>query len=150
MMPEATTRVGSKPAGLRNAALILVLAVLSGCNGPLFMLPGGRLSGPEAPLTAAVIPDEGGVAVLETRPDDPYSVNVGIAVVDGVIHIDPAAERRWYQHLLDDPDVRIRFEGDPVVYTARVEPVRDPGVLERFEQTRNVLKLVPRATPSNS
>lgn len=127
----------------------LMVPGLWGCNGPFLQLPGGRLEGREAPLSAAAVPPDGGVIELETRPEDPYSVHVGTVVIGGVVYIDPAAERRWYRHLLADPRVRIRFEDDPTVYSARVEPVSDPALLERFDPTRNVLRLVPREAPDS-
>lgn len=122
----------------------LLLPLLSGCNGPVAMLPGGALKGPTASLASAPVPATDTVIVLETQPADPYSVNINAVVIAGVLHIDPTRERRWYQHMAEDERVRLRLEGSPTVYLARAEAVQDPAVLERFEADRVVLRLVPR------
>ncbi len=138
-MPEANCR---KSTG-RATLLLMLLCAVAGCDGPFLMLPGGHLVGPEASLSEKAFPDAG-VVELETRPDDPYSVHIGFTLVDGMLLVDPAEERRWYQNLRADPKVRVRFEGDPVVYAARVLPVTDPALIDRFEADRHVLQLVPR------
>lgn len=135
--PKSRRRVGGW------VALAVLVVGSAGCDGPFIWLPGGRLAGQEATLTVDAAPD-GGVIELETRPDDPYSVNIGFQRIDGMLLIDPAEERRWYRHLQENANVRVRFEGDPVVYAARVLPVTDPDVLARFEPDRHVLQLLPR------
>ena len=123
---------------------LVVLLSLGACSKPLLWLPGGALSGPEAQFAAAKLPAEGGVLVLETRPADPYSVNIGYTVIDGYMHIDPAEERRWYQHIKKNASVRIQLEGAEVVYPAKAVVVEDPQVLAQFEPDRIVLRIEPR------
>ncbi|XOV84618.1 MAG: hypothetical protein ACFHXK_05760 [bacterium] len=129
---------------LSRGFALAVLIVLGGCSGPLLWLPGGALSGPEAPLSAAPVPAEGGVLVLETRPENPYSVNIGYTVIDGQIYVDPAAERQWYQYMAANPEVRIRLEGSQSVYPALAVAVEDPQLLARFEPDRMVLRFEAR------
>lgn len=124
--------------------LCLLLPLLGGCNGPVAMMPGGALKGPTASIASASIPAADTVIALETRPADPYSVNINAVVIAGVLHVDPTRERRWYQHMAEDDRVRLRLEGTPTIYLARAETVQDPAVLERFEADRVVLRLVPR------
>jgi len=120
---------------------LIVLLGLGACSKPLLWLPGGALSGPEAQLSAAKLPAEGGVLVLETRPADPYSVNIGYTVIDGQIHIDPAEERRWYQNIKVNSNVRIQLEGAEAVYPAKAVVVEDAQVLAQFEPDRIVLRI---------
>ena len=132
-----------------NSTLFRVMGLafffsLGGCSGPLLWLPGGSLTGPEVSLSTALVPEEGGVLALETRPEDPYSVNIGYTVIGGGIYIDPAAERRWYQHIDANSDVRIQLEGAAAVHPARAVIVEDPQVLARFEPDRIVLRLEAR------
>ncbi len=122
-----------------------LLLLLSACNGPLFMIPGGALSGPTAPLATAPVPAEGDVIALETRPLDPYSVYINAVAIDGVLHIDPTAARGWYQHIVTDDRVRIRLSSGDTIYPAQAQPVTDEAVLARFEADRIVFALVPRS-----
>ncbi|MEM7099336.1 MAG: hypothetical protein AAF541_13825 [Pseudomonadota bacterium] len=128
----------------RIAGFVVALSLVSGCGGPLGMIAGGKLAGSEAPFTDDRVPQENKVIALETRPSDPYSVNIGTFVIDGRLYVDPAVERTWYQHMQENPDVRIRFDGEDVVYTARAYPVEDASVLAKFEADRVVLRLGPR------
>lgn len=135
----------SKPSSriAQTALWLCGLLVLSACNGPFMMLPGGALTGPETPLPPAAT--DGGTIVLETRPAKPYSVIVGYTVRDGQYYIDPAAERTWYQHLASDPRLRVRLEGAEAIHPALVETVTDPAILANFDPERIVLRIVPRS-----
>ena len=99
--------------------LIPMLALLAcGSIGPI---PGGELKGDlvTAPPEDWSFLDEEHTIELETRPDDPYSVNVWIARHAGnpyvptslIAGVEDPAERAWVQHVLDDPRVRIRVAG---------------------------------------
>ena len=118
--------------------------LLSACGGPLGMLAGGKLDGDVVAFSDDAIPAQGGVIQLETRPQDPYSVNIGTVVIAGSLYMDPAAERRWYQHIQADPNIRIRFDGEETVYTALASAETDPNVLSQFEPDRVVLRIGPR------
>ena len=102
------------------AACLVSLSITSaGCGGPLGPFSGGALSGDEAPLPSdwTYVSDIEQVQ-LETDPDNPYSVNTWIGVVDGDLYIptslimgdeDPE-QRTWVQHVQDNPLVRVRIE----------------------------------------
>lgn len=124
--------------------LPLVVATLSGCSGPLMGIPGGALKGTEQPLPPPATGDPGDVMVLETRPEDPYSVNIGYVVLGGQYYIDPAPERTWYQHLAANPAVRVRFAGSELIHPAFAQRVVDPEILSQFETGRMVMRLTPR------
>ena len=129
---------------IRMATLYALLGLIVGCGGPVGMIAGGALSGAETPFTAEHVPAENMVIALETRPGDPYSVNIGTFVIDGQLYVDPAVERTWYQNMVENPNVRIRFDGEDIVYTAKAYPVDDAAVLANFEADRVVLRLGPR------
>ncbi len=129
---------------LVSLAAALSLAILApGCKGPVLFFPGGALEGPEASLSEAKIPDDG-VIQLETRPGDPYSVNVGFVEIEDAIYIDPAPERAWYAYIAANPQIRIRLEGTRTIFPATAMAVSDAKTLARFPVGRKVLKLVPR------
>jgi hypothetical protein len=90
------------------------------------------------------MPKESGVLQIETRPDDPYSVNVGFALFDGTIDIDPAPSRTWYQYINADPRVRIRFDGRNEVHPARAVDEEDAAIRARFDPDRIVMRLEAR------
>lgn len=126
------------PAAIRGILLVLAATSAIACGGPFLVLPGGRLSGPEAPAPQPWTASDGGVLALETDPDDPYSVHVNYTVRDGAIHIDPAPGRRWLEALRADPRVRIRIDGR--VYPMRAVLVSAPGP----GSDRYVYRLEPR------
>ena len=79
---------------------------------------------------------------LETRPDDPYSVQLNYIVKDGKLYVDPAEGRNWLDHIRADPRVRVRFGGK--VYPLKAVLVGQPGELEGFDQDRYIYRLDPR------
>ena len=123
--------------------LIAILPLLNACGGPLLGFPGGALAGAEQNLSAAPPFTEDLVIQLETRPEDPYSVNINAFVIDGSLHIDPAPGRTWGEHLARNPMVRVGTGGS-AVFLARAERVTDAAVLERFDADRVVYRLLPR------
>ena len=123
------------------ACLLLLLGL--GCGGPLLILPGGELRGEVVSPT----PDDfsflsDGVFELETRPDDPYSVQLNYFVRNGRVYIDPAEGRRWLDNIRADPRVRARFEGR--VYELEAVRISDPAELAGFDPERQVYRLDPR------
>lgn len=134
------------PAGLhRPFALLAVAAALgpAACGGPVWMLPGGALDG----TVATRVPEDWSFLTdpfvdLETRPSDPYSVEINYFVRGGRLYIDPAEGRRWLAFIREDPRVRARFDG--VVYPLVAVRVEDPAELEGFARDRFVYRLDPR------
>ncbi|MBT5602510.1 MAG: hypothetical protein HOJ61_09775, partial [Gammaproteobacteria bacterium] len=126
----------------RNLYLTLILIGLTACHEPFCFVAGGRLSGAEAPLVE--LPNASGVMQLETLPNEPYSVNVGYTLLEGQIYLDPAKERHWYQNILSDPNVRIRFDGANTVHPMLSIRVSDPTLLGQFDPERISLRLESR------
>ncbi len=123
-------------------ALVALLPSL-GCGGPFLVIPGGELSGEvvSEPVTDwSFVTDR--FIDLETRPDDPYSVELNYFVRNGLLYIDPAEGRKWLEHIRADPRVRARF-GDRI-YSLEAVLVGRPGELEGFDVDRFVYRLDPR------
>jgi len=107
------------------------------------MFPGGELDGEvvDEPVTDwSFVTDR--FVELETRPDDPYSVELNYFVRDGRLYLDPAEGRTWLEHIRADPRVRVRFDGR--VYPLTAVLVGRPGELEGFDADRFVYRLDPR------
>jgi hypothetical protein len=131
----------------RRAALLvgsaLACSFLSGCGGPFLVFPGSELSGE---VVTEPVEDWSFVSStfvdLETRPADPYSVELNYVVMDGKLYIDPAEGRRWLEYIREDPRVRARFDGK--IYPLRAVLVGRPGEIEGFDPTRFIYRLDPR------
>lgn len=108
-----------KGLGLAIGAIALVVLLLDTfggyfMDGPLGPIPGGRMSGPVADRIAEL--DWSGVEreiEIEVRPEQPWSLTVWRAVIDGDLYIPSGngASRRWTQVAVEDPRVRVRSQG---------------------------------------
>lgn len=128
---------------LRNACLAGLVACALGCGGPVLIFPGGALSGDVVdPVPTDWSFVDSSFVDLETRPADPYSVELNYFVKEGKLYIDPAEGRRWLDHIRTDANVRVRFEGK--IYPLRAVRVEDAAELEGFDPERLVYRLDPR------
>lgn len=130
---------------MRSALLMLTFALLAaGCGGPMLVFPGGALRGEvvSTPVDDWSFADDRFID-LETRLDDPYSVELNYFVKDGKLYVDPAEGRRWLDHIRADPRVRVRLGGK--VYPTTAVLVGKPGELEGFDADRFVYRLDSRA-----
>ena len=95
------------------ALLALSIALVTFGCGPIVMLPGGALSGTlrEAPESWAFTDDVNTVQ-LETRPDDPYSVNIWCVRVGDALFVGGTRESTWTRHVVENPNVRLRVNED--------------------------------------
>ena len=113
---------------------LVCLVPLLAC-GPIGPLPGGGLSGTVVPpppnwaFTDAVENFQ-----LETRPDDPYSVNVWGVAYDGGFYVAAGggAESTWVLHL--DADPRLRLRVDNRLYELVAARVSDVSVRDQVTQ----------------
>ncbi len=123
---------------------LLTAALLCSCSGgPLLVFPGGELSGEvvtETPSDWSFVSDR--FVDLETRPGDPYSVELNYFVREGKLYIDPAEGRTWFGYIRDDPRVRVRFADK--IYPLKAVLVGEPGELAGFDPDRFVYRLDPR------
>jgi hypothetical protein len=103
----------------------LILATsIAGCSGPFLLMPGGALDGP-----TAEVPNDWSIAdavetvQLETRPADPYSVNIWVIGLGENLYVHAGASRStWVENMEADPNVRLRV-GESIyeLAAARVE-----------------------------
>ena len=127
----------------RTPLLLVAVAFALGCDGPFLVFPGGTLSGEVVePVPSDWTFVDTSFVHLETRPSDPYSVELNYFVKDGKLYVDPAEGRHWLDHIREDPNVRVRF-GDRVYPLVAVR-VEDPAELEGFDPERLVYRLDPR------
>ncbi len=113
-------------------AALALLVLVSGCSGPCFLMPGGELEGEAVPPPLNWgFAGEYGMAQLETRPDEPYSVNLAYTIVDEVLYINAGdTETQWAKNMSVDPHVRLGIDGQ--LFALRAERVTDPGEIARF------------------
>ncbi len=144
-LPARSSFTGPGPLPARSSltrpepllAAIVLAALLLGC-GPLGPIPGGRLRGTvvEPPPVEWSGVEAVRTAQLETRPDDPHSINIWTGVVEGRLYVtsslirgpDDPNERDWVRHVLEDPRVRLRIDGR--IYELTAVRVEDPARVE--------------------
>ncbi len=93
----------------RMLILALVATTIVGCNGPIVVIPGGALGGnvQPAPSLWTQVPE---TIQLETRPSDPYSINIWAVGIDSVLYVATGADgTRWSEHMTHEANVRVRF-----------------------------------------
>ena len=112
-------------------SLLLVIAA-SGCNGPLLVLPGGGLAGEVEPSPSDwSFAGDYGTVQLETRLEEPYSVNIAFTVIEGQLYINAGdTETQWVKNMSVNPLVRMRMDG--VLYDLRAERVVDADEIAAF------------------
>ena len=107
----------------------LVLALwLGGCG----YIPSGALEGTPAALPA----DWSAVAAadvirFETRPTEPYSVELWVIGVNNVLYVHAGDNRtNWVEHI--EADANVRLQAEDSVYELRAERVVDAGEFNAF------------------
>lgn len=106
-------------AGLWVAKSGLMLALIFAGCGPIGPFPGGALDGPVGPAVVSdwSFADAVENAQLETRPDDPHSVNTWFGAVGERLYVPTSmilgpkqpSGRSWVEHVAADDRVRIRL-----------------------------------------
>lgn len=98
---------------LLSVLLLSLCALLAGCDEPFIVMAGGALTGEAADPPADWTPlNEVEIVQLETRPEDPYSVNVWMVARGPDMYVATGAgDTRWTKHLAANPDVRLRVDG---------------------------------------
>lgn len=116
---------------MRQLILGFLVFGLVACD-PLVMIPGGELSG-----ETRSVPDDWSFSdavetvQLETRPEDPYSVNIWGVGVEGDFYIASGKpDNAWAGHIAVDDRVRLRI--DETIYEMRAERDDTPEARERF------------------
>ncbi len=117
-----------------SITLLFVLTILIGCSGPFLLLPGGKLEGPvaEAPDDWAFT-DEVSTVQVETRPEDPYSINIWAVALGDSLYLHAGGHRTaWVENLESDPRARVAIEG--TLYEVTATRVEDPAEFARFAE----------------
>ncbi|MCP5069712.1 MAG: hypothetical protein GY946_24355 [bacterium] len=107
------------------------LFLIVGC-GPFLLLPGGKLEGATTPAPEDwAFSDEISTVQLETRSEDPYSVNIWAVGMAGHLYVHAGANRtNWVEHIEANANVRIGIEDR--LYDLRASRVEDADEFNRF------------------
>ncbi len=89
---------------------LMLSAPTAGCGGPFVLLPGGTLEGSTVATPESwSFTDAVKTVQLETRPADPYSVNIWVVALSEDLYVHAGANRAtWVENIEADPDVRLR------------------------------------------
>jgi len=120
---------GEQHAGARLSFAVIAMLVLAGCE-PSFVFAGGKLAGTERPMpTDWGFTEDFDTVQIETRPTDPYSVNVwGVGIDrDFFVAASDAGEATWAQAIEAEPRVRLRVGDD--IYPLLAKRTEDPQEL---------------------
>lgn len=116
---------------IRTLLIATVLVGLTGCSEPFIVFAGGDLSGEvrTPPDDWSELADEE-TFQLETRPDDPYSVNIWAVGIGPDVYIGTGPDgTNWSEYLEQDPRVLLRV--GETLYPLLARPVT-----EREERVR--------------
>ena len=116
----------------RILSLLACWLMVSACDGPPHFMAGGQLSGAVSHVPVVwQLDEESGLAQLETRPEDPYSINLTYVQMDGRFYIYAGdTKTNWVQHIEQNPLVRIRVDG--AIYSARAVRVTSDDEIAEF------------------
>lgn len=111
---------------------LLLTASFAGCGGPFVLLPGGALEGTTAPAPENwSFTDDIDTVQLETRPAEPYSVNIWMVALDDAAYVHAGANRaKWVENIESDPNVRMRV-GESI-YELTASRVETQQEFDRF------------------
>jgi hypothetical protein len=113
-------------------SLSACLLILTACDGPFILAAGGDLSGTvkEAP-NKWLLDEDSAVAQLETRPEDPYSINFTYVQLKGQFYVYAGDTRtNWVKHIEQNPLVRVRVKDN--IYPVRAIRVMSEEELSEF------------------
>ncbi len=95
---------------MRSLAVVVLVAQLVGCGDPLSTIPGGKLAG-ETTAAPAIWTDLPEIIQVETRPSDPYSINIWGVGIERDLYIATGTDgTTWTGFIKDDPHVRVRID----------------------------------------
>ena len=116
---------------MRHLAVIACCFLLLGGCAYVPLASGGLQGTTAAPPAEWGSQGEVKIVQLETRPADPYTVNLWMVAIDSNIYVYAGGKHaRWGQHIDADPNVRLRI-GDNV-YALRAQRVNDDEEFQKF------------------
>ena len=104
---------------------------LMGCAEPFIVVSGDELSGvvTDVPSDWSAVRDVQ-VIQIETRPDEPYSVNIWMAAIGPDLYIATGEDdTNWTEHLAQNRDIRARIKRD--IYELEAYAVTQSAERER-------------------
>ncbi len=107
----------------RSAIGLTCIAALAACSEPFVTIPGGELAGQprDPPEQWHDVPD---TIQLETRPEDPYSINIWSVGLGADLYVATSGGGTlWTGHLESDNSVRVRLQDH--IYSLTASPVLD-------------------------
>jgi hypothetical protein len=108
------------------------IASTAACGRPFVLLPGGALEGAPAAIPESWSFTEGVETVqLETRPSEPYSVNIWVIAMGENLYVHAGANRSaWVENIEADPQVRLRVSDS--IYELAAARVESQEEFDRF------------------
>lgn len=109
---------------MRNAVVLLLsILLVSACSSPLGPIPGGKLEGTPADWPDSwAFTDEVENVLLETNPDDPYSVTIWCVTHDNDLFIAAGDEEStWVHNIRSNSKVILNVEGKLYTALAQIE-----------------------------
>lgn len=99
--------------------------LVAACEGPTAIMSGGALSGTDTdPPAVWQFAESSALAQLETRPQDPYSINLVYVQIEGELYIYAGdTKTNWVQHIEQTPMIRLRV--DETIYPLCAVRVQD-------------------------
>ena len=125
-------------------AAMLALPCFLAC-GPTLVLPGGALGGKTStPPSDWAWTDEISTIQLETRPEDPYSVNLWAVGIDQKLYVHAGVNHSaWVENIEGNSAVRVRI--DEKIYELAASRVGDQTEFDVFSDAyENKYGLRPR------
>ena len=119
---------------MHRLAIAVALFVVAACE-PIGPLAGGELEGEATPPPRTwTEADTAETVQLETRPADPYSINIwGVGIgPDYYVASGEGGETSWVEHIAADPHVRLRIGRD--IYRLDAVRVTDTDELARVRE----------------
>ncbi len=100
--------------------------------GPLLVMPGGALKGTEESVPSDWDwTDEVSTIQLETRIEDPYSVNIWVVAMGDKLYVHAGTNQSaWVENMQADPKVRVRIEER--IFELLASRVRDQEEFDAF------------------
>jgi hypothetical protein len=112
--------------------VLMLTAPITGCGGPFVLLPGGALEGSTVAVPESwAFTDAVKTVQLETRPEDPYSVNIWVIAIGKNLYVHAGTNRAtWVANMEADPDVRLRVNDS--IYELVASRVDSQEEFDRF------------------
>jgi hypothetical protein len=134
---RAGAAAGFVRGSLRTAAFA-VAVLLAGCSEPFIVFAGGALSGEASPPPEDwSLLEKIETIQLETRPEDPYSVNLWAVGIGPDLYVGTGPDgTRWSRHVHDNPQVRLRAAGR--IYALEAQRVTEPEERKRVAEAYGI------------